>query len=125
MRRYLGLVVWAVLFSAAMAAQSAADPLTGTWTGALVLGDGDRRMAVTMKLAFDGKSAVTGTVSGLPQPANVKSGTFDAKTRRLTLRLGRVDGPDVLLLLEGTVTDQTATGTFTGDGSGTFHLTKG
>ena len=124
MRRYLGLMIWVVLFSAAVVAQTAADPITGTWTGALVLGEGDRRTAVTMKLAFDGKSAVTGTVSGLPRPANVKSGTFDAKTRGLTLRLGRVDGPDVLLVLEGTVTKNTANGTFTGDGSGTFHLTK-
>jgi hypothetical protein len=77
-----------------------------------------------MELTFDGKSAVTGTVSGLPNPADVKHGTFDAKTGALTLRLGRVDGPAVLLVLEGKVDETVATGTFAGDQSGTFRLQK-
>ena len=52
---------------------------------------------VTMELKFDGKSAVTGTVSGLPSPADVKTGTFDPKTGALKLQLGKKGEAAVLL----------------------------
>jgi hypothetical protein len=99
------------------------DPLTGTWTGDLTTPSG--RIAVTMQLKFDGKRAVTGTISGLPNPGDVKSGTFDPKTGALKLQLGRSDGPAILITLEGTVTKTTAAGKVSGEaGDGEFKLTR-
>jgi hypothetical protein len=104
--------------------KASADPISGTWTGDLVITDGPRTIPVTMELKFDGKKAVSGTVSGLPSPAEVKSGTFDPKSGALTLRLGKQSAPDVLLVLEGTVAKGTASGRFTGDESGEFKIAK-
>ena len=100
------------------------DPISGTWTGALVRQGGSGAIPVTMELKFDGKSAVSGTVSGLPNPADVKAGTFDAKTGALKLELGRQGDTAVLLVLEGTVVKGTATGRFSGDESGEFKIAK-
>jgi hypothetical protein len=75
-------------------------------------------MQVTMELKFDGKSAVTGTVSGLPNPAEVKAGTFDPKNGALNLKLGKTSGPEVLLVLDGIVAKGEASGKVTGDGGG-------
>ena len=72
-------------------------------------------MPVTMELKFDGKRAVSGTMTGLPNPAEVKSGTFDPKTGALVLRLGKKDGDAVLLVFEGTVANGAATGRFSGE----------
>ena len=126
MRRYLSVVLALCLSVAAVAAGSstAQDPITGTWAGELAPGE-NRVIAVTMELAFDGKGRVTGTATGLPNPADVKSGTFDLKTGALVLRLGRADGPAVLLVLEGTVVKGVATGKLSGEaGGGTFRLAK-
>ncbi len=99
------------------------DALTGTWTGELITPPGP--MKVTLQLTFDGKRAVTGTISGLPNPGNVKTGTFDPKTGALKLQLGRSDGPAVLITLDGTVTKNTATGRLSGEpGDGEFKLTR-
>lgn len=127
MLRCLWLGLCSLLVATSVMAQSRAttsDPVTGSWSGHFELSDAGRLLSVKMELTFDGKSAVTGTVSGLPNPADVKHGTFDAKTGALTLRLGRVDGPAVLLVLEGKVDETVATGTFAGDQSGTFRLQK-
>jgi len=100
------------------------DAISGTWTGELVPQDGGSR-SIKMELKFDGK-AITGTVSGMPNPADVKAGsTFDPKTGALKLQLGRADDPAVLLTLEGTLVKGTASGKATGDGGGgTFKITK-
>jgi hypothetical protein len=99
------------------------DALTGTWTGDLVLPDTKR--SITLELKFDGKRNVTGTLAGMPNPGDVKTGTFDPKTGALKLELGRADGPAVLLTLDGTVTKNTASGTFSGEpGTGQFTLTR-
>ena len=127
MLRYLWFLSCSLLVATSVMAQSnatTADPVTGSWSGHFEMGDEGRRLSVGMELTFDGTSTVTGTVSGLPNPANVKHGRFDAKTGALTLRLGRVDGPAVLLVLEGRVDKGVATGTFTGDQSGTFRLQR-
>jgi hypothetical protein len=100
------------------------DPISGTWTGELVMGSGSRTVPVTMELKFDGKTGVSGSVSGLPNPADVKSGTFDPKKGTLKLPLGKKGDPAVLLTLEGTIEKGTATGRFTGDESGEFKLSK-
>ena len=99
------------------------DALSGTWTGALSMPSGPT--SVTLQLKFDGKRAVTGTLSGLPNPGDVKSGTFDPKTGALKLQLGRSDGAAVLITLEGTVTKNTAAGKVRGEpGDGEFKLTR-
>ena len=77
-----------------------------------------------MELKFDGKSAVSGTVSGLPNPADVKAGTFDPKTGALKLQLGKQGEAAVLLVLEGTVVKGTATGRFSGEETGEFKIAK-
>lgn len=104
-------------------AKAKADPISGTWAGTLVL-DESRTIAVTMELKFDGKSAVSGTVSGMPNPAEVKAGTFDPKTATLKLHVGKKGDGEVLLVLDGTVVKGTATGRFTGEKSGEFKITK-
>ena len=104
-------------------AKAKADPISGTWTGTLVL-DESRTIPVTMELKFDGKSAVTGTVSGMPNPADVKAGTFDPKTAALKLQVGKKGDEAVLLVLDGTVVKDTVTGHFTGEKSGEFKITK-
>jgi hypothetical protein len=99
------------------------DALSGTWTGALSMPSGPT--TITLQLKFDGKRAVTGTLSGLPNPGDVKSGTFDPKTGALKLQLGRSDGPAVLITLEGTVARNTAAGKVSGEpGDGDFKLTR-
>ena len=104
-------------------AKAKADPISGTWAGTLVL-DASRTIPVTMELKFDGKSAVSGTVSGMPNPADVKAGTFDPKTAALKLHVGKKGAEAVLLVLDGTVVKDTATGHFTGEESGEFTMTK-
>ena len=100
------------------------DAITGTWTGDLSPADG-RPIAITMELKFDGKKAVTGTASGLPNPADVKAGTFDPKTGALKLDLGKTTDPAVLITLEGTVVKNTASGKISGEtGGGEFKLAK-
>ena len=99
------------------------DAVSGTWTGELIAQAG--RMAVTLQLKFDGKRAVTGTLTGLPNPGDVKSGTFDPATGAIKLQLGRSDGPAVLITLDGTVAKNTAAGKLSGEpGDGEFKLTR-
>jgi hypothetical protein len=127
-RRWL-LVACCVLLSATPAlAQSRGakpDPITGTWTGELNPSGAPRPVAVTMELKFDGKSAVTGTFTGLPNPGDVKTGTFNPKTGALKLELGKKGDPEVRLVLEGTIVKGKATGRLTGEaGAGEFRLAK-
>lgn len=127
-RRELVSVCGALMLAVPMLAQAqkpsaAADPITGTWTGELVL-EGRGPVAVTMELEFDGKSAVSGSVAGMPNPADVKVGTFDQKTGALKLQLGKKGEAATLLTLEGTVAKGVATGRFSGDESGTFKMSK-
>jgi hypothetical protein len=65
----------------------------------------------------------------MPTPGDVKAGTFDSKTGALKLELGRTEEPTVLIVLEGTVVKDTATGKVSvtaaaGGGDGDFKLTK-
>jgi hypothetical protein len=126
MMRSLSIVLCCVAVSVATTlAQSGAkkdaktsDPISGTWIGELTPQNGPGPVQVTMELKFDGKSAVSGTVSGLPNPAEVKAGTFDPKSGALNLKLGKTSGPEVLLVLDGTVAKGAASGKVTGDGGG-------
>jgi hypothetical protein len=129
MRQRLFVALGCVLLSAAsMFAQSGEagrDSLTGKWEGEFVPPNASSGIPVTMVLKFDGKSAVTGTLTGLPEPGGVKSGTFDPKTGALKLQLGKDGDSAVLLVLEGTVANGKATGHVKGDdGIGDFTLAK-
>ena len=126
-RRWFAAMCCALLLSRVpVAVVSAAqdDPIAGTWTGALVP-DSGRQFDVTLQLKFDGKSAVSGTVAGLPGPADVKTGSFNPKTGALKLGLGQVGDPKVLFTLAGTVVKGTAQGRdIDSSGEGTFKITR-
>lgn len=121
------LIACCVLLSAvSLAAQtgSAADLISGTWTGHMGPGPTPQH-AITLELKFDGKAAVTGTLSGLPSPGDVKTGTFDPQTGALKLELGETGSSAVRLVLEGTVVLGSATGRVSADNqTGTFKVTK-
>ena|SRR5215211_4423601 len=129
-RRQFAIVCAVLLFAASGLAQSdggkttaKTDPVSGTWSGEL--STGERRMKISLDLKFDGKSAVTGTITGLPNPGDVKRGSFDTKTHALKLALGRADDSAVLMVFEGTVAGETATGRVSGDaGEGEFTLSR-
>lgn len=127
-RRWLVLICCAFLSTASLLAQSrsaASDPISGTWTGELHLGRASGPSAISLDLKFDGKSAVAGTLSGLPNPGDVKTGTFDLKTGALNLNLGIVGQDAVLIVLDGIVEKGTASGRVSGEaGTGEFELKK-
>ena len=102
----------------------APDAITGTWTGELLPAGAPRGRSVTLELQHDGKGKVTGTMAGMPNPADVKAGTFDPKTGALKLQLGKEGEAAVLLVLEGTVAKNAASGRITGDVSGEFTLAR-
>ena len=129
MKRRTCLVVCCVLLSAtsmlAQARGGKADPLSGTWKGELDVPQAPAPVAITMELKFDGKTAVTGTFSGLPNPGDVKSGTFNPKTGALKLELGKKGDSEVRLVLDGTVVNGTAAGEVTGEaGTGKFKIAR-
>ena len=129
MTRRMLIVVCCVFLAApvifAQARGAKADPLSGTWKGELDVPQAPAPVAITMELKFDGKSAVTGTFSGLPNPGDVKAGTFNPKTGALKLELGKTGDSEVRLVLEGTVAKGAATGRVTGEaGTGEFKITK-
>jgi hypothetical protein len=126
------VTVLAVSCATPLAAQSRGakgkppDAITGTWKGEIVPSNAPRGRSVTLELRHDGRGNVSGTVDGMPNPADVKAGsTFDAKTGALKLQLGKADNPEVLLVLEGTVAKNAASGRVSGDVSGEFRLVKG
>ena len=124
-RRFLVLTWCALLASTLVSAQGRTgkpDALSGTWAGELV--SESRSVSITMQLKFDAKGGVTGTFSGLPNPGEVKAGTFDAKSGALKLQLGKTDDPQVLLVFEGTVAKGSASGRVTGEMTGTFKLAR-
>src|SRR3970282_2561947 len=100
--RLFAIALGMLLAAAPMLAQprdAKADVLSGTWAGELNV-DG-RTRSLTLALKFDGTSKVTGTAAGLPNPADVKTGTFNPKTGALKLELGRQGDSAGLLVLGG------------------------
>lgn len=126
-RHLLAAVVWVLLVGASAAAQSsggkADDPISGQWgTNGLTFLD----------LKFDGEKAVTGTVywrhDSDEQRTDIKSGSFDPKTKAFKLE-GEVkrpgDGTVVKYVIEGAVEKETVTGTYSLDNNGgQFSFTK-
>ena len=128
-RRWFVIACCILVSATAMSAQSQggkakADPLSGTWTGEILPANGGR-ISITMELKFDGKRAVSGTFSGLPNPGDVKAGTFDPKTGALKLQLGKQSEDAVLIVFDGTVVKgTTASGRVTGEVTGEFKISK-
>jgi len=60
----------------------------------------------------------------LPNPADVKTGTFDPKKGTLKLQLGKVGDDSILLILDGAVEKGTGKGSFEGDDTGEFRIAK-
>ena len=104
--------------------RGAESPIAGVWKGELVRDGASSPKAVTLTLKADGKGKVSGTVDGLPLPAEVKDGSFDAKTGALKLSLGKVGETAVLLVLEGNVANGKASGTVAGEDTGTFSIAR-
>jgi hypothetical protein len=127
-RRGFAAACGVLLFAISASAQSGgakADPVSGTWKGQLNVPMAPDPVAVTFELKFDGKSKVSGTFTGLPNPGDVKIGTFDSKTGALKLQLGKTDDSAVLIILEGTLDKGVATGKVTGEGGdGEFKIAK-
>jgi hypothetical protein len=113
-----------ILFVVLLTFLQAQDPISGTWSGTLTPNGSASGVRVTFQLKFDGKSAVTGTFSGLPNPGDVKTGTFDSKTGKLKLHLGKTGETSVLLVLEGIVANGAVSGQVSGEVSGEFKLEK-
>ena len=123
-RRTLLWVCCVLLSASSVLAQSRGaktDAISGTWTGELII---NRSRPITLQLKFDGNRKVTGTLTGLPKPADVKAGTFDPKTGALKLELGMQGDPAVLLVFEGKVVEGKATGAVTGEDTGEFKIAK-
>jgi uncharacterized damage-inducible protein DinB len=125
--RCLLLVCFVLLSAISVAAQSSGastDPIAGTWTGHMGPG-ATPQFAITLELTSDGKGGVSGTISGLPIPGEIKSGTFDPQTGALKLEAAPTDGSAIRLVLEGTLVLGTATGRVSGGNqTGTFKIIK-
>jgi hypothetical protein len=124
-KRLVAIAVCLLFASAPMLAQprgAKTDAVSGTWTGELIVGD--RNPSITLELKFDGKRKVTGTFTGLPNPGDVKAGTYDPKTGALKLELGQAGEPAVRLVLEGTVIKDKAAGRVSGEATGEFKFAK-
>lgn len=102
----------------------AQDPITGTWRADLRPNAGGSRSA-SFDLTYDGKTSVTGAISGMPSRGEVKTGTYDPVKKAMKLEIGP-QGQGAMLTLSGTVVDGMMTGTVIGaDGTdGTFLLRK-
>jgi len=97
------------------------DPISGTWTGELII---NRSRPITLQLKFDGNRNVTGTLTGMQNPGDVKAGSFDPKTGALKLELGMQGDAAVRLVFEGKVVKGQAAGTVTGEDTGEFKIAK-
>jgi hypothetical protein len=123
LRRLFCVTLLAAALGLPIAAQ--APSFTGTWAGELTPTGSPTSRSVTLELVADRDGKVTGTMTGMPRPADVKAGTYDAKSGAVKLQLGIKGEPAVLMTLEGKVTGDTAAGkVITGDGDGDFKLTK-
>jgi len=125
-RRWFVMLCGLVIASAGLFAQSSAkaDPITGAWTGEIRAENDAEGRPITLNLKFDGKSIVTGTMTGLPNPGDVKKGTFDPATGALKLELGKTGESEVLLTFDGKVAGGKAVCKVTGEINATLTLTK-
>ena len=110
----------------AQSAGTASDVVSGEWKGVLVP-DGTQvnRLSINVSLKLDDKNAVTGTVTGPPQPGEIKSGSFDQARRVLKFDV-LVSGSPTPFSFEGTLVDGAVTGRVSsGSLGGVFLLSRG
>ena len=115
---------FALLTSSALAsAQSAPDPITGTWYGRIGP-TAQPNFTVTLELRLDGTS-VRGTVSTSDGSGEIRSGSYDPATGALHVGIARTGEEAVSLVLDGIAVQGMATGRVTrGQSTGTFVLTR-
>jgi uncharacterized damage-inducible protein DinB len=102
----------------------AEDRLSGSWSGSMGRSE-TQRNPIYVEMKFDGKSAVTGTITGPPSPGVIKTGTFDPATGALKFEVWVQDGGGNVALFDGTAVQNMATGRVTiNNQTGTFHMTK-
>lgn len=111
----------------AQTAAATADRISGTWTGYMRPNDvpdaSTKGQPITIALKYDGKG-VTGTVTGPPQPGEIRTGSFDPQSGALSFAV-IVAGEADTFVFDGTVVLGTATGRVrAGTRSGVFLLTK-
>jgi hypothetical protein len=87
------------------------DPVSGTWEGEAEAPDHTISFVMELQLLDDG--IVTGTINAMMFMGDV-TGTFDAETKKLTMRMAIPDGPVVEFDL--TIDNDTMTGTATAEG---------
>jgi uncharacterized damage-inducible protein DinB len=109
--------------TAAQSTKAAGDPLSGTWTGHMGR-SATERQHITLALKLDGKS-VTGTITGPPNPGEIRRGTFDRSTGALKLEVVVQDEAKTIAIFEGKVAGGSATGRVTlNNETGNFTVTK-
>lgn len=110
---------------ASRALSIADDVLSGTWTGHMASDDGAQREAITVVLAFDGKT-VTGKITGPPSPGDITAGSFDPASGALKLPIIIRNENNTTAVFEGTVSGSTASGhvSIGGQTTGAFRITR-
>ncbi len=123
--RMLLTACWMLLAVDVILAQArpAADPISGTWSGHIEMGE-TNRATVNIDLRLDGR-AVSGKATG-PQlrPGEIRSGSFDPRTGALSFEVV-VQGDGTIVLFDGTVARDTASGKLRmNDQTGAFTIAK-
>lgn len=123
MKLKAALIAFVMLACVPLTPAQTVDPVSGAWSGQL----GNNEIGwfkIKMNLKFDGK-LISGTLTGLDQPGEVKTGSFDFKTGALHLEASPTGSPNTGLAFDGTLVSGTATGRVSGDGkSGIFVFTR-
>jgi len=126
--RFLLLAGGLLVAAGASVAQSGAgspDPISGTWSGDAGLSL-TNRTPIKFELKFDGKSAITGTITG-PNTPEFKAGVFDTTTGALKLEVELKDGgpTGTRFVFEGTAIAGVATGRVSdGTRTGSFRIAR-
>lgn len=103
----------------------AADPVSGVWKGYATPDGGQNKLPLVVTLKLAGSNSITGTVTGPPQPGEIKTGSYDQATGVLKFDVS-VDGTPNPFVFQGTVAVDTVTGSVTNDSfRAVFNLSKG
>jgi hypothetical protein len=115
-----------LLSQAAPVFAQSSDPISGTWSGDAGLSL-TNRSPIKFELKFDGKAAVTGTITG-PNTPEFKAGTFDTTTGALRLEVelkGDGGNAGARFVFDGTAISGVATGRVSdGTRNGSFRITR-
>ena len=109
------LLMCFVIGASGEAQPTAADPLSGTWTGDWGPSASDRNQ-VTVELKWDG-NALTGTVNPGPNAVVLQKSTFDPKTGAIHMEADTKSrrGNDIHYVIDGKVENGTMTGSWNHD----------